>query len=116
MADKKEDSKAEAKTKAEAADENETKVYYLKPGARHHVLLKGEIEELSEEGDEVELTAAQYKAFGDKFYTEDQWGLTRKERAEAAAEAVANQLPSEPANPEDAQNPKPQGASGQPTK
>lgn len=73
----------------EEEDLGETKTYYLKPGARHNVIVKGENVELTEGGQPVKLMTSQYKSFKDKFLTADEYELVKKQAAEAAAEAEA---------------------------
>lgn len=60
--------RAKAQAKAEAAKSPDTKVgnFVLKPNLRHIVVEDG-IRRVVKQGEAVELTASQYKAFGDKF-------------------------------------------------
>lgn len=94
---------------AESADTGKSKTYYLREGVDHYGVVKGERVHLSQEGDSIELTADQAKAFGDKFYTDAEWkGLSaeRKARREAAAaesRVAAATAGSEQTSPEERQ-------------
>jgi hypothetical protein len=70
-----------------ASDENDTKTYYLRPGARHMTLVKGEHKELTGAGATADLTEAQYNSFKDKFWTKEEYDAAKK-NAEAPAEGA----------------------------
>ena len=78
------------------------KTYYLKKGARHNVIVRGENLELTDEGQEVKLLSSQYKSFKDKFYTADEYELAKKQAAEALAEAETEKAAQEEADAKEA--------------
>ncbi len=77
--------KAEAVAE-DAESEGDIATYYLRSGMAHTVIVKGEFDRKTQEGDAVELTRQQYASFKDKFYTAAQWKAIQVDRAEAATD------------------------------
>lgn len=73
------------------------KTYYLKEGAVHHHIVKGENRELNQFGDEAVLNDEQYKAFQDKFLTEAEYKAQKagRDTLREAQAAQASELPPE---------------------
>jgi hypothetical protein len=94
------------------------KTYYLKEGAAHYHIEKGEPRELNRFGDKATLSAEQAAAFKDKFLTEQEYKAIKAGRdslaegAQAAELAIASRT-QENTTPEEAganaNDPKPAG-------
>lgn len=86
------------------AEETETKLYYLKPGLEHNVIVAGELKTLKgDDGDATELSNSQYESFKDKFLPHGQ-----KPQLEAPVEESAPEPGSKPtSSPTTAPSPPP---------
>jgi hypothetical protein len=69
-------------------DPNATKTYYLRPGAAHMHIVKGEPRDLNKAGQKADLTASQYEAFKDKFFTSAEY-KAHQAGQEATAEGAS---------------------------
>lgn len=64
--------------------EPESKTYYLRSGAKHTVLERGEPRKLTQPGEKVVLTAAQYNSFKDKFLTAEEFKQVKNGKGDDA--------------------------------
>jgi hypothetical protein len=88
----------------EEDDPNATKTYYIREGATHLHIEKGEPRDLTKFGQKAQLTAAQYDAFKDKFLTEPEYKAVKAGKdalAEGASAATLDGSTSENPTPEE---------------
>lgn len=76
----------------DVAEGDKTTTYYLKEGATHHHIIKGEARELNKFGDKADLTPSQYQAFGDKFHSAAEHNAIKAGREAMAEGAQAAEL------------------------